>query len=82
MQNELKNVPVVLLCGGKGSRLLEETLRIPKPLLKLDKFSLIFHIIKTYLKNGSKNFIILTGYKHPMFVKYFKLELPKLLKEK
>ena len=82
MQNLLKNIPVILLCGGKGTRILEETSHTPKPLIKLDKYSLVFHIIKTYLKNGSKEFIIVTGYKHSKFINHFKYELPKLLKEK
>ena len=82
MQNEIPNIPVVILCGGRGTRLLEETSLTPKPLIKLDKYTLLFHIMKIYLKNGFKNYIILTGYKHSQFIKYFKKELPKLLKEK
>ena len=82
MQNLLKNIPVILLCGGKGSRMLEETSQTPKPLIELDKFSLVFHIIRTYLKNGSREFIIVTGYKHSNFINYFRYKLPRLLKEK
>ena len=82
MSNVLSNIPVVILCGGKGSRLLEETSLTPKPLINLDKFSLLFHIMRIYLKSGFKNFIILTGYKHLNFVKYFKNKLPRLLNEK
>ena len=36
MQNLIKNIPVLILCGGKGSRLSEETKKTPKPLIKLD----------------------------------------------
>ena len=62
--------------------MLEETSQTPKPLIELDKFSLVFHIIRTYLKNGSREFIIVTGYKHSNFINYFRYKLPRLLKEK
>lgn len=82
MQNLIKNIPVLILCGGKGSRLSEETKKTPKPLIKLDDKPILFHIMQIYLKFGFKKFAILTGYKHALFKKYFFIELPKKLKQK
>ena len=82
MQNLIENTPVIILCGGKGTRLSEETSLTPKPLIRLDKYAIIYHIIQIYIKNGFKNFIILSGFKHDKVKKYFQHELPKTLKQK
>ena len=82
MQNLIKNTPVLILCGGKGSRLSEETKKTPKPLIKIDKHPILFHIMKIYLKHGFKKFVLLTGYKHHLFEKYFFKELPNKIKQK
>ena len=62
----------VIFCGGQGSRLMEETKKIPKPLVKIGQIAIVEHIMNSYLKNGYKNFLLLTGYKHNEFIKYFK----------
>jgi len=82
MQNLIKNTPVLILCGGKGSRLSEETKKTPKPLIKIDKHPILFHIMKIYLKHGFKKFVLLTGYKHHLFEQYFFKELPNKIKQK
>jgi len=76
------NIPVLILCGGKGLRLSEETQKTPKPLIKIDKFPILHHIIQIYLKNGFKNFILLTGYKSKLIEQYFIKEFPKVTKQK
>ena len=38
----------VILCGGKGTRISEETRNIPKPMVKIGKYPIILHIIKYY----------------------------------
>lgn len=81
MQKLIENTPVLILCGGKGLRLSEETKLTPKPLIKIDKYPILFHIIRIYLKNGFKKFILLTGYKHNLFIKYFTKEFPKKIGE-
>jgi len=68
----LQNVPCVILCGGKGTRFGELTKKTPKPLLKISKHPIIFHIIINYYKYGIKDFVLLTGYRHKDFEKYFK----------
>ena len=59
----IKNTKIVILCGGLGSRLAEETKLIPKPMVKIGNTPIISHIIKIYEHYGFKNFILATGYK-------------------
>ena len=65
---------VVILCGGRGTRLAEETKIIPKPLVKIGKYPILEHIINYYTKFGINNFIIASGYKGKLIEKYFKSE--------
>ena len=53
--NKLKNIKIVILCGGVGSRLAEETKLIPKPMVKIGKCRL-YHIMKIYEYYGFKKF--------------------------
>ena len=63
---------IVLLCGGKGTRLGFETKILPKPMVKLDKDPIIIHIINYYKKFGYKDFILALGYKGKIIKNYFK----------
>ena len=67
-----KNIKVIILAGGLGTRLPEYTNKIPKPMVKINGEPIIAHIMSHYLKYGFKNFIIATGYKSEVFYKYFK----------
>jgi glucose-1-phosphate cytidylyltransferase len=69
---------VVILAGGKGSRLSEYTSKIPKPMVKIGSKPLIVHIINSYIKYGHKDFIIATGYKSNVIKKYFKKNSNKI----
>ena len=62
---------VVILCGGKGTRLGFETKFIPKPMAKIDKDPIILHIIKYYKKYGFNEFILALGYKGHIIKNYF-----------
>ncbi len=62
---------VVILAGGKGSRLSEHTKQIPKPMVKILNVPIIVRIIKHYEKFGFKDFIIASGYKHSIIKQYF-----------
>ena len=53
----------IILCGGRGTRLMEETTNIPKPLVKIGSKPIIWHIIKYYKYYGHKDFILAAGYK-------------------
>ena len=63
---------VVILCGGVGSRLAEETKLIPKPMVKIGKIPIVQHIINYYSFYGFKEFILATGYKKKSLEKYYK----------
>ena len=53
----------IILCGGFGTRFLEKTKTIPKPMIQIGKFPILFHIMKVYERNGINDFILALGYK-------------------
>ena len=65
---------IVILCGGLGSRLAEETKLIPKPMVKIGPLPMIRHIINYYKSFGFNEFILATGYKKDILENYFKKE--------
>ena len=62
---------VVILAGGLGTRLSEETKLIPKPMVEIGGKPILWHIMKTYSSYGFNEFIILTGYKSHIIKEYF-----------
>lgn len=62
---------VVILCGGKGSRLRSENDTLPKPLALVNGKPLIWHIINIYRYFGYKEFILPLGYGGDMIKEYF-----------
>ena len=62
----------VILCGGLGSRLSEETKLIPKPMVKIGGIPILKHIMKIYSFYGFNDFIVATGYKSKILDKYFR----------
>lgn len=71
---------VVILCGGLGTRLSEETSIKPKPMVKIGNKPILSHIINIYLKHGFKNFILALGYKGYFIKRYFKKNKKKYKK--
>ncbi len=63
---------VVILCGGMGTRMKEETEFKPKPLISVGQFPILWHIMKTYSHYGFNDFILCLGYKGEMIKNYFK----------
>ena len=63
---------VVILCGGLGTRLAEETRTKPKPMVNIGAKPIIWHLIKYYHSFGHKNFILATGYKSKIINDFFK----------
>jgi len=63
---------VVILAGGKGTRLSEYTKILPKPMIKIGSKPILEHIINYYMKFGYRDFIIASGYKHKIIKNYFK----------
>jgi len=64
-------IPVVILCGGMGTRLKEETEFKPKPMVKIGNRPIIWHIMKIYAHYGFTRFILCLGYKGEMIKEYF-----------
>ena len=62
---------VVILAGGKGTRISEYTKILPKPMIKVGNKPILEHIIDYYIKFGLKDFIIASGYKHSIIKNYF-----------
>jgi glucose-1-phosphate cytidylyltransferase len=60
---ELNKLQVVILCGGKGTRIRNFKKNISKPLIKINRITILERIIRVYSGQGFKNFLILTGYK-------------------
>jgi glucose-1-phosphate cytidylyltransferase len=63
---------VVILCGGKGTRLREETEYRPKPMLPIGNRPILWHIMKIYASQGHNEFILCLGYKGEMIKDYFR----------
>jgi glucose-1-phosphate cytidylyltransferase len=66
-----KDVPVVILCGGMGTRLTEHTTLIPKPLVEIGHKPILWHIMKHYSRYGFHKFFLALGYKGDHIKRYF-----------
>jgi dTDP-glucose pyrophosphorylase len=65
------NVPVVIMAGGKGTRLKPLTNVLPKPLIPIGEKTILEHIIDNFVEFGSKYFYISVNYKAEMIKHYF-----------
>ncbi len=63
---------VVILCGGKGTRLREETEYRPKPMVPIGGKPILWHIMKYYAHFGHKEFILCLGYRGDMIKEFFR----------
>ena len=72
----------IFLAGGLGTRISEETLKIPKPMIKIGKNPIIFHIMKHYSNYNFKKFIICGGYKYNYIKKFFREKNNFIIKNK
>lgn len=61
----------VILAGGKGTRISEESKIRPKPMVEIGGKPILWHIMKRYEKYGIKDFIVCCGYKSKVIKKYF-----------
>ena len=73
----IKDIKVVILAGGFGTRLSEFTRTIPKPMVKVRGKPIILHIINHYRKYGCKHFIIASGYRGKIIKNFFKTKNKK-----
>lgn len=68
MSNDL---PVVILCGGKGTRFREQTEYRPKPMIEVAGRPILWHIMSFYAGHGFKKFVLCLGYKADVIKRYF-----------
>ncbi len=67
----VKQLKTIILCGGLGTRLREETEFRPKPMVPVGGKPILWHIMKIYAKFGFKDFILPLGYKGEIIKEYF-----------
>jgi glucose-1-phosphate cytidylyltransferase len=60
---EKNNIPVVILAGGLGTRISEETDNKPKPMVRIGEKPILWHVMNIFAEQGFRKFIIATGYK-------------------
>ena len=83
--NNLSNVPVLIMAGGRGSRLKQFTNYFPKPLVPVEDVTAVEHIINNFSKFGTKNFYMSVFYKKNLIKSYLKenkIKNIKFLEEK
>lgn len=67
----VESIPVVILCGGMGTRLAEQTEIRPKPMVEIGGQPILWHIMKHYSYYGFNEFILALGYKGEQIKRYF-----------
>ena len=67
----LPGTDVVIFCGGRGTRLSEKTREMPKPLIELGEYPILWHIMKIYGHQDLTRFVLALGYKGEMIADYF-----------
>jgi glucose-1-phosphate cytidylyltransferase len=70
MTSNSRRPPVVILCGGRGTRLREHTQEIPKPLVEIGGLPIVWHVIKLYVVQGFERFLLATGYKGELIQRF------------
>lgn len=65
------NLPVVILCGGKGLRIRSEYPDSPKPLIKVDEKTILERVIDIFILAGCQEIFLCLGYKDRTFLEYF-----------
>jgi glucose-1-phosphate cytidylyltransferase len=68
--NETVLPPVVILCGGRGTRLRERTREIPKPLVEIGGRPIVQHVIELYAAQGFRHFLLATGYRGELIERF------------
>lgn len=63
--------PLMILCGGKGTRLRDVTELLPKPMVPIGEQPILWHIMRCYAAFGVNRFILCLGYKRDTFIDYF-----------
>src|SRR5947209_13754533 len=61
---------VIILCGGRGTRLQEHVPAVPKPLVEIGGRPILWHVIQIYLAQGFQRFLLLTGYRRDQIASF------------
>lgn len=69
--NNLRKIPVLILAGGLGTRLTEETQLKPKPMVEIGGIPILVHIMRFYYAQGFNDFVICAGYRAWEIKEYF-----------
>jgi glucose-1-phosphate cytidylyltransferase len=75
-KSSISPLDVVIFCGGRGTRLSEKTHEMPKPLIELGEYPILWHIMKIYSHYSYRRFILTLGYKGEMISDYFLYQYP------
>ncbi len=71
MVDKNPTITAVILAGGKGTRIAEESHNKPKPMIEIGGKPILWHIMKIYHHHGIKDFIICAGYKQQIIKQFF-----------
>src|SRR3978361_535037 len=62
--------PVVILCGGRGTRLQERTIELPKPLVEIGGRRILWHVLQLCVVQGARRFVLCGGYKCELLAEF------------
>jgi glucose-1-phosphate cytidylyltransferase len=66
-----KGIPIIILCGGQGTRIRDVSDHVPKPMLPIGGLPILWHIMRIYAWHGYTNFVLALGYKSWIIKEYF-----------
>ena len=66
----LARPPVVILCGGRGTRLNAHSGEVPKPLVEIGGRPIVWHVIRLYAAQGFEHFVLATGYRGELIERF------------
>ncbi len=69
--SEISSIPVVIPCGGQGTRIREASDKLPKPMIDVGGRPILWHIMKMYSQHGFRRFVLPVGYKGALIKDYF-----------
>lgn len=67
----------VILCGGQGTRIRDVTTDLPKPMIRIGNYPILWHIMKGYSKWGFEEFVLCLGYQSQVIKEAQVLKLPR-----
>jgi glucose-1-phosphate cytidylyltransferase len=69
--SSVSDIPVVIPCGGQGTRIREASDKLPKPMIEVGGRPILWHIMKCYAQHGFRRFVLPVGYKGALIKDYF-----------